>query len=54
MHVLSREVTKDGKKLIRTRFRMDLVVKRYGSIIPIRVEQSSEETSDGKALFLRR
>jgi hypothetical protein len=52
MHTLSREVTRGGKKVIRTLLQMDLVVKRYGSVIPIRAEQISEETSDGKVLYL--
>ena len=52
MHTLAREVTKDGKPLIRTARQMNLVVKRYGSVIPIRVDQNSEETPDGKVVSL--
>ena len=52
MHTLAREVSKDGKPCIRTVREMNLAVKRYGSVIPIRVEQTSEETADGKVLSL--
>src|SRR5579859_3712919 len=52
MHTLSREVMRDGKKVIRTVNEMNLVLKRYGSVVPIRFDQISEETAEGKVLSL--
>jgi hypothetical protein len=52
VHTLAREVTKDGKKRIRTVKEMVLVIKRYGSVVPIRIVQASEETPAGKVLSL--
>jgi transglutaminase-like putative cysteine protease len=52
MHTLAREVERDGKKVIRTQVEMNLVVKRYGNVVPIRIDQVSEETDKGKVLSL--
>ncbi len=52
VHTLVTNSVRDGKKCIRTVREMSLMVKRYGSVIPIRVEQISEETANGKVLAL--
>jgi transglutaminase-like putative cysteine protease len=52
MHTVAREVKRGGKKCIRTRREMNLIVKRYGSVIPVRIDQVSEETPEGKVLSL--
>lgn len=52
-HLLSvRTQNKEGKQVIRTTHDLELVMKRYGSVMPIRQEQSCEETPDGKVLSL--
>jgi transglutaminase-like putative cysteine protease len=53
IHTVSRETTRGGKKVIRTLQQMELVIKRYGSVLPVHIEQVSEETSDGKVLSLQ-
>jgi transglutaminase-like putative cysteine protease len=52
VHTLAREAMRDGKKVIRTVKQMNLVVKRYGSVIPVRVDQTSVETDEGQVLAL--
>ncbi len=52
VHTLAVAVQRDGKALIRTTKTLDMVVKRYGSVIPIRAEISSEETRAGKVVRL--
>jgi hypothetical protein len=52
VHTRVTDSAREGKKCIRTVREMNLVVKRYGSVIPIRIEQTSDETADGKVLAL--
>jgi transglutaminase-like putative cysteine protease len=51
-HTLAREVLRDGKKVIRTVKQMNLVLKRYGSVVPMRIDQTTVETAEGKVLSL--
>jgi transglutaminase-like putative cysteine protease len=53
VHTLARETMQDGKKIIRTVMEMRFVIKRYGEVIPVRLEQVSFETEKGKVLALR-
>jgi transglutaminase-like putative cysteine protease len=52
VHALAQEVMRHGKKVIRTDRQMNLVLKRYGSVVPIRIDETSLETADGKVLSL--
>ena len=47
-HTVVREVKKDDRTIIRTTRTLNLVVKRYGSVTPMKVEQTTEETRAGK------
>lgn len=47
-HTLVREFEREGKKLFETRMAMNLQVKRYNAIVPLRMATSTEETADGK------
>src|SRR5437899_2114806 len=52
VHTLARRVGDGEDARIHTTRTMHLLIKRYGSVLPIRIEQSSVETSDGKVLTL--
>jgi hypothetical protein len=52
VHTRAEEAKRAGKKVIHTVQRINFVIKRYGSVIPIRLDQTSEETADGKVLAL--
>lgn len=52
-HVASYEgKNRDGEAIVRTTRTLDLVIKRYGSVVPVRQEQVSDETPEGKVLYL--
>jgi hypothetical protein len=51
-HTVVREVKEGGRTVYRTSREMHLTVKRYGSVIPIRVDQTYDETAAGKVLAL--
>jgi hypothetical protein len=52
VHTLYQEVERGGKKVLVTTLRMNLAIKRYNSVVPVRMELTSEETADGKVLAL--
>src|SRR5262245_7113256 len=52
-HILTVEMEKDGEKFIRTTRTLDFVLKRYDSVLPIRIEQITEETTEGKVLLIQ-
>jgi hypothetical protein len=43
---------RDGKKLFRTTLAMDLRIRRYDAVVPMRMEMSDDETVDGKVLAM--
>jgi hypothetical protein len=43
---------RDGQKVLRTTLAMDLRIRRYNSVVPLRIETSDDETADGKVLAL--
>ncbi|MFL5243385.1 MAG: transglutaminase family protein [Gemmataceae bacterium] len=49
-HTTTREIERDGLKVLRTTLEMDLTVKRYGSNVHLRMENGTEETTDGKVM----
>jgi transglutaminase-like putative cysteine protease len=51
-HTVAIEVKKGGKTIIRTTRTLDLVIKRYGSVLPISFEWTTEETKTGKVRYL--
>src|SRR5262245_19527387 len=51
-HTTVQEMERDGKKLYRTTLEMNLLVKRYNAVIPLRIEMSTDETADGKVVAL--
>lgn len=42
------ELERDGKKYYRTTLEMNMVIKRYDSVVRIRAETTVDETADGK------
>jgi hypothetical protein len=52
VHTHVAEVKTAASTRIRTTRKMELYVKRYGSVIPVRIEQTSDETAAGKVLAL--
>jgi hypothetical protein len=52
VHTVAVAAQKDGKEVIRTTKTLDFAVKRYGSVMAIKAETTSEETRAGKVLSL--
>jgi transglutaminase-like putative cysteine protease len=52
VHTTVHEVERDGKKLYRTTRDLRLSIRRYHSVVPVRMELGSDETADGKAVAL--
>jgi hypothetical protein len=52
MHNLVRQLGTGDSARISTTRSMELMIKRYGSVVPITIEQTCEETSAGKVLSL--
>ena len=48
LHMISTQTGEGKEARIRTTVQMYLVIKRYGSVLPIRIEQTADETLDGK------
>ena len=46
------EIERDGQKLYRTTLALNLKIKRYNSIIPLRMETTTDETPEGKVVGL--
>jgi Transglutaminase-like superfamily len=46
------ELERDGQKLFRTTLEMNLRIKRYNSIIPLRMESTTDETPAGQVVGL--
>src|SRR5438270_12536799 len=46
------ELDRDGQKVYRTTLEMSLAIKRYGSVIPLRMQTTTDETPDGKVVAL--
>jgi hypothetical protein len=51
-HTTVHELERDGKKVLRTTLAMNLTVRRYNSVVPLKIETSTDETLDGKVLGL--
>jgi len=51
-HTRITETEKDGKKVIGTSASMELSIRRYNSVVKLRMDQESEETADGKVVSL--
>lgn len=51
-HTRVEELDRDGKKIFRTTLKMDLTIKRYNAVVPMRMIVGSEETPEGKVLSL--
>jgi hypothetical protein len=43
---------RDGQKLVRTTLTMDLRIRRYNAVVPLRIETGDDETADGKVIGL--
>jgi hypothetical protein len=52
LHTIAHQTGTGESARITTARTMDLVIKRYGSVMPISIEQTSVETADGKVLAL--
>ncbi|MFO0881678.1 MAG: transglutaminase-like domain-containing protein [Gemmataceae bacterium] len=52
MHTRAEQLGQGETARIRTTRTMDLVIKRYGGVVPIQIGQTSEETLEGKVLAL--
>jgi transglutaminase-like putative cysteine protease len=52
LHTLARQTGMGDGLRIHTKRTMELVIKRYGSVLPVSIEQTSVETADGKVLAL--
>lgn len=53
LHSLSRQVGEGEDARIHTARELNLVIKRYGSVMPIHVEQSCEETPTGRIVGMK-
>lgn len=53
MHTVSRQVGDGAAARIATTRLLNLTIKRYGSVMPIQIEQSCEETPEGKVLAMK-
>jgi len=51
-HTVIWEADRQGKKVLGARLAMDLKVKRYNAVVPLRMETGDEETAEGKVLGL--
>ena len=51
-HTTTREVERNGKKILRTTLEMDLTIKRYNGVARLRMENGTEETENGKVLVV--
>jgi hypothetical protein len=51
-HTTVREVERDGKKLYETTMEMSLTVRRYGSVVTLRMRTGGQETAEGKVVGL--
>lgn len=51
-HTLVQEIDQAGRKVYRTTLTMNMAIKRYNAVVPLRMEIGSEETADGKVLGL--
>src|SRR5437588_12589488 len=51
-HTLVQETDQDGQKIYRTTLNMNMAIKRYNAVVPLRMEIGSDETADGKVLAL--
>src|SRR5437764_716628 len=51
-HTVVREIKAGNAVQYRTARGMHLVIKRYGSIVPIHVDQTCDETESGKVLAM--
>ena len=49
-HTTSRDIERDGKKLLSCTQAMQLGIKREGAVVTVRVETGDEETADGKVV----
>jgi hypothetical protein len=49
-HTTTRQVERDGKKVLITTLEMDLTIKRYNAVARLRMENGTEETESGKVL----
>jgi hypothetical protein len=43
---------RDGQKLFRTTLTMDLRIRRYNAVVPLKIETTDDESADGKVLGL--
>jgi hypothetical protein len=51
-HSVTAALERDGRKLFRTTLTMDLRIRRYNSVVPMRIETADDETPDGKVVGL--
>ncbi len=51
-HSTVREIERDGKKIFVDSLNMELKIRRYDSVVQMRMESTSEETPEGKVLAL--
>jgi hypothetical protein len=49
-HTRTEELERDGRKLVRTTLAMNLKIKRYREVVPLRLEMSTDETPEGKVV----
>jgi hypothetical protein len=49
-HTRTEEVERDGRKLVRTTLSMNLRIKRYMEVVPLRLDVSTDETPEGKVV----
>jgi Transglutaminase-like superfamily len=51
-HTVTTAIERDGQKLLRTTLSMDLRIRRYNAVVPMRIDTSDDETADGKTVAL--
>src|SRR5262245_27929239 len=51
-HTLTTAVERDGQKVFHTTLTMDLRIRRYNAVVPLRIEMTNDETEDGKVVAM--
>jgi hypothetical protein len=49
-HTRTEEIERDGRKVVRTTLSMNLRIKRYTEVVPLRLDISTDETPEGKVV----
>lgn len=49
-HTAVEELSREGKPVIRTTVELNLKIRRYGEVVPLKMKSSTDETPEGKVL----